>query len=139
MTKNIDPTKEWISDVCVDIQKALVSQNQSMYKYFVKYANKDDRIEKKQFHDALADLRLTEIYDHDTLDNFYYYCDINKSGVLSLNELQKTIRQYCQKDIGEFIEDIIDSLAERLDDKKINFQEFEEEIQRLVNPKGNDH
>jgi Ca2+-binding EF-hand superfamily protein len=121
----------------VNVQKSLVCKNDSLYKFFVRYADKDDRINKKEFSDAMRALNLNEIYDNDTIDNFYYYCDVNKSGVVSLNELQKTVRQYCTKDQSEFVEDIVEFIADRLKDKRIPFSDFEEDVEKLIDPKGN--
>lgn len=55
---------------------------------------------------------------------------------MTLNELQKTIRQYCQKDLTEFVEDIVDFFAKRLVEKKITFADFDEDVQGLVDPRG---
>jgi Ca2+-binding EF-hand superfamily protein len=137
LSKNVDPTKEWLLEVWVNVQKSLVCKNDSLYKFFVRYADKDDRINKKEFSDAMRALNLNEIYDNDTIDNFYYYCDVNKSGVVSLNELQKTVRQYCTKDQSEFVEDIVEFIADRLKDKRIPFSDFEEDVEKLIDPKGN--
>ena len=73
MTKNVDPIKEWIGDVCTDIQKSLVCKGDSLYRFFVTYSSTDDRIDKEGLVNALKALKLDEIYDADTLDNFYYY------------------------------------------------------------------
>ena len=136
LSKNVDPTKEWIGDVCADIQKALVIRNDSIYKFFSHYADKSDRIEKRDFQEAMRTLKLDEVYDSDRIENFYYYCDINKSGVVSCNELQKTVRQYCQKELSEFVEEIIANIAKQLNDKKMLFEEFETDVENLADPKG---
>lgn len=73
LSRNVDPIKEWIADVCTDIQKSLVCKSESLYKFFVTYAGKDDQLDKTEFNRALRALKLDEIYTGDKLDEFYYY------------------------------------------------------------------
>ena len=56
--------------------------------------------------------------------------------MVSCNELQKTIRKYCQKDTNEFIEDIIDQISQKLIDKSVPYKEFEEDMMRFIDSKG---
>jgi Ca2+-binding EF-hand superfamily protein len=55
---------------------------------------------------------------------------VNKSGVVSLNELQQTLNKYCQKDINEFVEDIVEAIADIYNSKNMTFTEFESTIER---------
>ena len=136
LTKNVDPTKEWMEDIWSDIQKVLICRNDSIYKFFSPYADQNDRISKDNFHDAFQKLKLDRIYDKEKVNNFYYYWDVNKSEVVSWNELQKTIRTYCQKDINEFIEDILDSLAKKLFKNKVLYEEVEDDYHKSAKNKG---
>ena len=136
LVKNIDPVKEWMKDICSDLQKSLAIKNESIYKFFSIYADNNDRITKSKFHDAFEDLKLNKIYDEDRINEFYYYSDINKNEVVSCNELQKTIRTYCQKDTDEFIKDIIHDIANKLIKKKVMYEEFEKDMIRFMDDKG---
>lgn len=136
LTKNVDPTKEWMEDIWSDIQKVLIWRNNSIYKFFGPYADSNDRISKDNFHEAFSKLKLDSIYDKEKINLFYYYWDINKSEVVSWNELQKTIRTYCQEDINSFIEKIIDSLAKKLFKNKVFFEEVEDDYTKTAKRSG---
>ena len=136
LTKNIDPVKEWMKDICSDLQKSLAIKNESIYKFFSLYADTNDRISKSKFHDAFEDLKLNIEYDEDRINEFYYYSDINKNEVVSCNELQKTIRTYCQKDTDEFVKEIVEDIAKRLVKKGVMYEEFEKDMQKFMNDKG---
>ena len=56
--------------------------------------------------------------------------------MVSLNELQRTVRQYCIKDRAEFIEDILAFILKRLEDKDIPFSDFEEDVEKLCDSRG---
>lgn len=73
LTKNVDPTKEWMEDICSDIQKVLLCRNNSIYKFFGPYADQNDRISRDNFYEAFRTLRLDSIYDKEKINSFYYY------------------------------------------------------------------
>ena len=136
---NIDPTKEWIEEVWINIQKSLACKNESLYNFFIQYANKDDRIQMKEFHHAMKALNIDEIYDKERLDSFYYYWDTNKSEVVSVNEMQRTVRQYWQKTLPQFIDDILNYIRKKLEDKDISFADFEEDLEKLLDSRGKNY
>lgn len=111
-------------------------KNKNIYNFFGAYADKNDRISKKKFYDAFEDLKLTSIYDEDKINEFYYYSDQSKNEVVSCNELQKTILTYCQKDINEFIDEIIGNIAHKLIAKDVTYSEFEADLKKFNKSKG---
>ena len=83
------------------------------------------------FERAMKSLQLDEIYKPNVINDFYYYCDINKSGVVTITELQNTVRKYCSKTRDDFIHDILEFIYQRLKNKDIPFSDFEEDVEKL--------